>query len=207
MYYIIRELLKPQKDDSNEHHETLTGSLIKEIQMNNKLPVFKTYNVHPVDLFNNNVVNNRDALLDLFETPFNKVFDDFFGTKKSFLNSASYPKMDITEDANNFFIKCAVPGIKDEDLSIESDKTSRTVTVKGKSIRSTVTPDESGQSIVYVKELKTSSFARSVKLPDYVDLDSVEADLVDGILTLTFNLFKVLENEDPNVKKIEIKKR
>jgi HSP20 family protein len=115
--------------------------------------------------------------------------------------------MDITEDANNFFIKCAVPGIKDEDLSIESDKTSRTVTVKGKSIRSTVTPDESGQSIVYVKELKTSSFARSVKLPDYVDLDSVEADLVDGILTLTFNLFKVLENEDPNVKKIEIKKR
>jgi len=176
--------------------------------MNSKLPVFKTYNIQPVDLIGSNVMNNRDALLDLFETPFNKVFDDFFGTKKSFnLNSASYPKMDITEDADHFYIRCAVPGIKDEDLSIESDKTARAITVKGKSIKSSVTPDESGPSIVYVKELKTSSFARSVKLPEYVDLESVEAELIDGILTLTFNLYKVLENEDTNVKKIEIKKR
>jgi HSP20 family protein len=177
-------------------------------QMNNRLPVYKTYNVHPADLVNTNIMNTRSALLDLFETPFNNFFDDFFGTKKSFnLNTASYPKMDITEDADHFYIKCAVPGIKEEDLSIESDKTARTVTVKGKSIKSTVTPDESGSSIVYVKELKTSSFARSVKLPDYVDLDSVEADLLDGILTLTFDLFKVIEEEDKNVKKIEIKRR
>lgn len=160
------------------------------------------------EYFPNRTLPSRDLLMDFFETPFNKVIDDFFNTKKTFnLNTTSYPKMDITEDSEHFYIKCAVPGVKDEDLSIESDKVNRTVTVKGKSIKSTVTPDETGSSIVYVKELKTSAFSRSVKLPDYVDLESVEADLIDGILTLKFDLFKIIENEQPNVKKIEIKKR
>jgi HSP20 family protein len=176
--------------------------------MNDKLPVFKYTTSTINNSYPANLIHSRESLFDLFEQPFNKIFDDFLGTKKNFnLNTSSYPKMDITEDSNNFYIKCAVPGVKEEDLNIESDSQSKVITVKGKSIKSSITPDETGSSIVYVKELKTSSFSRSVKLPDYVDLDSVEANLEDGLLTLTFNLFKVIENEDSNVKKIEIKKR
>jgi HSP20 family protein len=179
--------------------------------MNTKLPVVKAYstinNIAP-NAYPAHLINSRESLFDLFEQPFNKIFDDFFGTRKTFnLSTSSYPKMDITEDSDNFYIKCAVPGIKQEDLNIESDSQNKLITVKGKSIKSTITPDETGSSIVYVKELKTSSFSRSVKLPEYVDLESVEADLEDGLLTLTFKLFKVLDKEDSNVKKIEIKKR
>lgn len=160
------------------------------------------------EYFPNRPLQQRELLMDFFETPFNKVFDEFFNTKKSFnLNASSYPKMDISEDSNNFYIRCAVPGVKLEDLTIESDKTTRIVTIKGQSIKSNLSTENDKDNVVYVKELKTSSFGRSVKLPDYVDMDTCEAELAEGILSLTFNLYRVIENVNQNVKKIEIKKR
>jgi len=160
------------------------------------------------EYFPNKPLQSRDLLIDFFETPLNNVLNDFFNTKKSFsLTGSSYPKMDISEDSNSFYIKCAVPGVKLEDLTIESDKSTRIVTIKGQSIKSNFSTENDKDNVVYVKELKTSSFGRSVKLPDYVDMDNCEAELADGILSLTFNLYRVLENVNENVKKIEIKKR
>lgn len=149
--------------------------------------------------------NTRDAIFDYQEQIFNKFYDEFFNTKKNFnIATSGYPKMDIVETLDNLIIKCAVPGVLEDDLSVETNKETRVLTLKGQTSSSHVIAESKH---IHLKELKSSAFTRTVRLPEYVDLENVEANLKDGILTLSFKLFKVLEPKvEDHIKKISIKK-
>lgn len=150
-------------------------------------------------------VPSRQSIFDTHQQILDKFYDEFFGNRKFFnVSNASYPKMDITEDANNLYIKCAVPGIKEEDLDIEIDKESKTLTISGQTSSSHCL---TSGNITHLRELKNSSFIRSIRISDNVDLDKSVAELKDGMLSLTFELYK-LEEEPPQntIRKINIKK-
>lgn len=153
----------------------------------------------------NDLVPSRESLFDAHELLFNKFYDDFFGNRKNFSTSTlTYPKMDIVETSDSLVIKCAVPGVLEEDLSLETNKETRVLTLKGQTSSSHVIADS---KYVHLKELKSSAFTRTVKLPEYIDLENATASLKDGMLTLTFNLIKVLEPKpDDNIKRIAISK-
>ena len=147
---------------------------------------------------------DRSVFYDTHQQILDKFFDEFFGNRKFFnVNQTSYPKMDITEDNNNLYIRCAVPGILNEDLDIETDKENRTLTIKGQTSNEYYSAEN--YTTAHLRELKHSSFSRTIRLPDYIDLENCDAKLKDGILSLTFELFKQEEVlAESNVKKIPI---
>ena len=148
-------------------------------------------------------ISTRDDFLFPIESQFNKIFDQFLSNgpvKDSLKASVGYPKMDICEDEENLTIRVAVPGLKLDDIDVVLDNTSThpQVTISGKS--SHVYSDT--KSKFYVKELRSSSFKRTLTLPEYAKHDP-EALLEDGILTLRWKV--PIEEKEPEPKRITIK--
>lgn len=148
---------------------------------------------------------DRSLIFDTHQQILDKFFDEFFGSRKFFnVNQTSYPKMDIIEDKDNLYVKCAVPGILNEDLEIETNKDDRTLTIKGQTSSQYYSPES--YILAHIRELKHSSFSRTIRLPEYVDIEKCEAELKDGMLCLTFELFKQEEAlPESSVKKITVK--
>ena len=145
----------------------------------------------------------RQSILDHHEQILNKFFDDFWGNRKNFIHSnTSYPKMDIFEDELYFCIECAVPGVEEQDLDIETIKETRLLTIKGRASVLRV-----NRYHEHLKELKHSAFSRTIQLPDSIELEPEICDLKNGILYMSFRKI-VAKQEEPKetVKKISIKR-
>jgi HSP20 family protein len=92
-----------------------------------------------------------------------------------------FPAMNVTQDANNFYVRAELPGVKVDDLDISA--VNRTLTVKGHR-PSTIENAEAGASY-HRRERGGGEFSRSVTLPADFDNERVEARLTNGLLTLT----------------------
>jgi HSP20 family protein len=152
-----------------------------------------------------NLIPNRNLIMDQHEQIINKFFDEFLGNRKNFIYSnTSYPKMDIIEDDTYFRIRCAVPGLRKEDLDIQVIKESKLLTIKGLAKDSGY---DSPQFHFHLKELKNSAFSRTIQFPEYIDMEANPlVNLENGILYMAFNKI-VYKEEVPKetVKKITIK--
>lgn len=123
----------------------------------------------------------RDAIQQLFEESVVRPFSgDGSGTSGSATQTGMLP-IDLDGTPDQFIIRTMLPGVKPEDIDITCHES--TVT-----IRATVPPLERGQDATpLVRELGVGSFARTVQLPDPIDVDKVETTFADGILTLTLS--------------------
>ena len=83
--------------------------------------------------------------------------------------------INIREEDDAYVLSALVPGLKAEDLNIQ-------VMEDVLRIEGAYTSEESNY---LVRELPTGSFNRTLRLPSAVDADQVEANIADGILTLT----------------------
>lgn len=150
-----------------------------------------------------NSVPLRKSVLDHHEQILNKFFDDFFGNRKNYIHSnTSYPKMDIFEDDLYFCLDFAVPGVDEKDLDIETVKETKLLTISGSSKIS-----RQKEYYYHLKELKQSSFTRTIQLPDNIELDPEVCVLKNGILYMAFKKI-VAKEEEPTetIQKITIKK-
>lgn len=87
--------------------------------------------------------------------------------------------VDVFQDKDNVYMKSTIAGVKPEDLDISIG--SNIVTVRGERQQE----EEIKGADYIVQECYWGSFSRSVALPVEIDPDKAEADLKDGILTLT----------------------
>ena len=110
------------------------------------------------------------------------------------LQTAFTPSFDIRETPEAYVFEADLPGIKREDLDI--NLTGNRITITGK--REARVKKE-GENL-FMMERSQGSFTRSFNLPDGVDAGRVNAELKDGVLTLT--LAKVPEVQP---KRIQIK--
>lgn len=88
------------------------------------------------------------------------------------------PPVDVTEDEGHYLISFDVPGMKKDDLAIEVD--GRTLTVSGE--RKFEQKADKGKT--HFVERRYGSFQRTFTLPEGVKADAVEADYRDGVLTV-----------------------
>jgi HSP20 family protein len=95
------------------------------------------------------------------------------------VRSAFCPSFDIRETADAYVFEADLPGLKDGDLDI--NLTGNRLTISGK--RETPGSRETGN--YFAMERSYGSFARSFNLPDGVDGDHIQANLADGVLTLS----------------------
>ncbi len=102
--------------------------------------------------------------------------------------------LDVAQDADNIVVKATVPGFKPEDIKAGIENKVLTINAE--------TPSEAqGEETEYLlRERRTGSYQRSIRLPDTVDADKAESTYDNGVLTIT-----VPKQEEKKARQIEIK--
>jgi len=146
----------------------------------------------------------RDEFFFPVQQHFDKFFEDFFkdANVDSVVASGNYPKMDVLTEGDEWLIKFAIPGVSPNDVSVEIvPGDTSTLVISGKMSEEHQSSEEARY---YVRELKKSSFRKSITLPKWIEGDP-EATFKDGMLKLAWKLPE--ETEDiPQVRKIEVKR-
>jgi len=110
---------------------------------------------------------------------------------------ASMPTINVYEKQNKVYVEADVPGVKEEDLSIEVGVDSLTLQGERKF------EEEIKEKDYYRKEASCGTFSRTISLPSMVNKDKAEAELKDGTLVIILPKKKKVA---PKVTKIKVKK-
>lgn len=131
-------------------------------------------------------VSLRDAMDKLFEesvvTPVKSV--------------VAMPKIDIKEKKDSVVVKAEIPGVAEEDVEVEI--TDNVMTISGEK-KEEKEEDKDGY---HYKETHSGSFTRSFSLPSEVAAEKAEAEVKNGVLTVT-----IPKVEAKKPKKVTIKKK
>ncbi|MDQ7032363.1 MAG: Hsp20/alpha crystallin family protein [Desulfonauticus sp.] len=129
------------------------------------------------------IQNMKDELLKLVE--------EFEQTKRPSHNESVYalwkPRADIFETEDRFVVEVELPGVEENRIAVE---------IQGKELR--VYGERRLEKYVSGSEYHTlersyGPFARKFTLPDYVDVDNINASLRKGVLTISFAKIKMKE--------------
>jgi HSP20 family protein len=119
-------------------------------------------------------------------------WDPFFTARPA---SAFAPTFEVKETNESFVLKADVPGVEEKDLDIAVHN--GVLTVSGS--RQAEERKEGESYALY--ERQYGSFSRSFALPDNTDGDRIDANLANGVLTLT-----IAKKAEAKPRKIAIKK-
>ena len=112
---------------------------------------------------------------NMFPSLINEFFNDDF--RVNFLNrNYSIPHVNTIENDDSFEIDLAVPGMKKDDFSIELDN--------NVIIISSETSKNVSNENLRLNEFNYSSFQRSFKAPESVNLDKIKGSYKNGILKI-----------------------
>jgi HSP20 family protein len=110
-----------------------------------------------------------------FSREVDRLFDAFFGQSDR-SGRRWVPAMDLVEAGDHFVLKADLPGLKDEDVKIEVQD--GTLTISGER----EAEHEASEGGWYRIERSFGSFSRSLTLPEHVDADAISASFNDGVL-------------------------
>lgn len=105
-----------------------------------------------------------------------------------------YPKIDMKENESQIKIKCELPGMSKDNISIEMKD--NTLILSGEKKEETVDGDER----FHRTEITYGKFYRSIYIPADIDSERIEASFKDGILKIVLP-----KSEIELSKKIDIK--
>ena len=129
----------------------------------------------------------REGIDRLFEEPTHKAV---------FSEGLFHPKVSIRETKSDFIIEADIPGVKEEELSVEVEDDK--VILKGERKHR----EESRREDYYHMESSYGAFSRIVALPSNVDADKAAAEVKDGVLEI-----KVPKVEQKKAKRVMVKSR
>lgn len=124
--------------------------------------------------------------LDNVRTELNRMFNQIPQTSHQFWT----PAIELQNTENAFILRVEVPGVEAKDLDVQVSR--QTVQITGTSPQ----PTNSVRT-----EFRYGAFRRLVELPSSVAIDNVQANLKDGILTLTLTKLSSLR---PAVVKVNV---
>lgn len=97
---------------------------------------------------------------------------------RSMFSAKVFPAVNISEDKEKYYVRTELPGIKTGDIQLEI--IGRNLTISGER----KIPSE-GENVKYHrKEREAGRFSRVIGLPGDVEINSVEAKLTNGLLTV-----------------------
>jgi HSP20 family protein len=131
--------------------------------------------------------------LPILQRELERVFEKPFGIDLGPSGRGVFPPVNVFADRDGYLIKLEVPGIAPENVSIEAE--GRTLTVSGKRED---TPSTAGS--FHRRERGAGQFSRSLQLPADVDLLRAEASCKHGMLTI-----RIPKKEEAKPRQITIK--
>lgn len=151
-------------------------------------------NMRPVDIW-----SEMDKMFEDFRTGFDDLFWPLGQRTQSLtpMTQRRTPPMDVADIGNRYEMRLEIPGIPKEDINIE-------VTPNGVEISAEHNQSKEKKDKNWIRrECRSMKFYRALELPEELKTDNVNAELRDGILTLT--LPKVEPKPEYRPKKIKIK--
>jgi len=122
-----------------------------------------------------------------------RLFHDFLGAGPLGEGTATFPPLNVWEDAETVTVEAEVPGMKLENLEILIQ--GNELTIKG---RRELTSEDG--AVFHRRERGIGEFARLLTLPVAVDAERVEATLKDGVLRVVMP-----KAQDARTRKIVVK--
>jgi HSP20 family protein len=90
-----------------------------------------------------------------------------------------FPAINLTEDADRYYVRAELPGIKADALDIQA--IGRNLTISGERMIAS-----EGENVKYHRrEREAGKFSRIIGLPGDIDTEKVDAKLANGMLTVT----------------------
>lgn len=123
-------------------------------------------------------VSNVFEELDRMRRQLDRVFDTDGGTPRGLLGSGVFPQINLTEDAERFYLRAELPGVKSDELQMQA-------TGKNLSISGERKIESENEGVRYHRrEREAGKFSRIIAMPIDIEPDRIEAKMEDGILTI-----------------------
>lgn len=133
-----------------------------------------------------------------FPTVFDEFFDNNDWTPRL---SATAPSINVKENAKEYIMEVAAPGVKKEYCRVNVDNEGNlVVSIENKLEHK----DEDKKNHYLRREFSYTNYQQSYTLPDNVDREKIEAKVENGILSITLPKFTCKE-EAKLQRQIEIK--
>ena len=108
-----------------------------------------------------------------------RLMDEFFSAPSTVKSGWGLPMIDLYQTDDDVVVKATLPGLDPEDLDIQV--IGDTLTIRGELKKET----EEKEKTYHIRENQYQSFSRSVTLPTMVKADKANAEMKNGVLTLT----------------------
>lgn len=105
-----------------------------------------------------------------------RLFSDFVSDVWPQSRTTAWLPLDIKENEDEFVVLASIPGVNPDDLDITL--TNNVLTIQGE------IPAVGEDETYYLRERHYGKFYRSIQLPATVKADAIEAEYVNGVLTL-----------------------
>jgi HSP20 family protein len=138
--------------------------------------------------------------IDSLQGEVNRLFSTFFDAPTTRGNGANgttmrrwIPAMDLVETSEHFVLKADLPGMTENDVTIELENNVLTISGERK------TEQEDKHEGYYRLERSAGAFSRSLTLPEGIDADAIAATFDDGVLEV-----RVPKPVQPQPRKVQI---
>jgi HSP20 family protein len=116
--------------------------------------------------------------LERMRRDMDRLFEQVSGRTYRPLTAGVFPLINLTEDKDTYYVRAELPGLQAEALNISA--AGRNLTISGERKISA-----EGDALQYHRrEREAGSFSRVIALPGDIEINKVEAQLSDGILTV-----------------------
>ena len=102
--------------------------------------------------------------------------------------------LDVIQDGDNIVVRASMPGVKADDISVTIEN--EVLTIKGK----TESEGEVKDGSYLMRERRSGTFHRALRLPDTIDVDNADTSYENGVVSIIFP--KV---ESKKAKRLELK--
>ena len=132
--------------------------------------------------------------LDLMQRQMDRLFDALSGQRAGHVSAGVYPPINLTEDQENYYVRAELPGIEADKLDIQA--TGNSLSLSGER----QIAEEANGVRYHRREREGGTFSRVITLPGDIDAEKVDAEMVNGILTI-----KIAKAEKAKPKQITVR--
>lgn len=112
----------------------------------------------------------------------NRALDQAFSTPGGAGGRLWVPPMDVAERTDAYLVHAELPGVDPAGVEVSFEQ--NVLTIRGTK-PSALEASQQGELRVYSNERVSGSFERSLRFPDFVDTERIEASFHNGLLTIT----------------------
>ena len=104
--------------------------------------------------------------------------------------AAFTPRVDVTENKDNFVVRAELPGLKQEEVKLTLEHNMLTLSGEKRY------EEKSDEANYHRRESRYGKFERSFRLTDNIDRSNIVADYKDGVLSITLPKTKEAQSQE-----------